>query len=137
MTCDSSHMQHTRHEREMVKVCQLLLYVQSHCHGMILPNWIRANSHGGYPDCSRLDHATATLCGACIAMTDHDQARIIYNGRDSESRRLADWWEARQAADVARAKLKAKQDRRKQLQISGWNKLTSEEREALRLLNPE
>lgn len=82
-------------------VCELLAYVQTKQPAMILPNWVR-NAINGAPDPMHLHHATNMLCGICKNMTEHEQARVIYNPRDGDSRRLADWWEQHQKDDAMR-----------------------------------
>jgi len=126
----------SKHESEMNRVCQLLLYVQSKNPGMILPNWVRKNAHDCYPDTSKLNHATSTLCDVCTMMSDHDKAWIIYNGREREARRLADWWEEHQEVYIKKRQWARALARQNKLRAQALAKLTPEEREAVNLKDP-
>lgn len=121
----------TKNQAETMKVCQLLLYVQGKIEGMMLPMWIRWNATTDNPDTSRLYHAINTLGRICKDMTQHEQARIIYNGRDAEAKRLADWWDTLQGLD---RKQRIEEKRKSQIAKTRKRavaKLTRAERNAL------
>jgi len=56
------------------------------------------------PDSRRcLDDLTAHLCDLCTNMGNVERNRLMYDGRNKDARRLADWWEEHQEADAAKA----------------------------------
>jgi len=93
-------------------------------------DWMLAAADHIYGNESKLDTATAMLCRLCEELDDE----VIYNGRDSMARKLADWWDNHQEADKDRRAEEARLKRVKELQASAMAKLTKEEIEALKEL---
>jgi hypothetical protein len=58
---------------------------------------------------------------------------IIYNGKDRDARRLADWWDDHQAADLAKAESEADAVRREELRRQARELLSDEQAEAIGL----
>lgn len=75
-----------------------------------------------------LDNLTRWLCSACRSMSEAQKASIIYDGRNSQARALADWWEEHQEHD----RLREEQERYESIQPSGFHaKLIEENRSEL------
>lgn len=75
---------------------------------------------------------TVALCGLLKCMPDDERDALIYNARDPQARKLADWWEKHQKQDAVREKVEAEARRIDQLQASAENKLTDDEILALK-----
>ena len=97
-----------------------------------VPQWIKFASENSYGDVGRLNDLVVWLCDLCTHMEKWEQDEIIYNGRNADSRRLANWWDEHQKADEVRLKKETVEAERKQtLRASGLAKLTRDEQEAL------
>lgn len=70
------------------------------------------------------------LCARLKAMTPDQISGIVYNARDPDSRRLADWWEEHQENDARHAKEEQNKIKKQELQARALEKLTPEERAA-------
>jgi hypothetical protein len=66
-------------------------------------------------------------------MSEEQKEQFMYNGRNRDSRRLADWWERHQEWDARRVAEEKTSRRNIMLRGRALNKLTIEEREALGL----
>lgn len=49
-----------------------------------------------------LDELTNMLCSTIRGLTPEQLEAIVYNGRDKNSRKLADWWDEHQEIDKKR-----------------------------------
>ena len=107
MPCDSSYMEPTKEEKESLRVSKLILFI---CKQLNLTpdSSVKAAAKKMYGAIESLDAHTAMLCRLCREMTYDQQTRIIYNGRDAQSRKLADWWDSHKAQDARRARDDAK-----------------------------
>jgi len=76
------------------------------------------------------DVLTATLCGM-LEQIEETQPDIIYDGRNPQARRLADWWDKHKESDKRRKEAEAKSRKRKSLANAARNKLTDDEFDAL------
>jgi hypothetical protein len=80
---------------------KLIQYVAEQM-GFELPVWIIDAARSAYGDHMRNGDLTEILCGTIRGMTPEQENRIVYNGRDPMSRRLADWWERHEEIDRQR-----------------------------------
>lgn len=46
-----------------------------------------------------LDEWTEILCNICKSMTEEEENRLIYDGRNPRARKLADWWDEHKKMD--------------------------------------
>ncbi|WNL50769.1 hypothetical protein RPALISO_182 [Ruegeria phage RpAliso] len=95
MPCNSDHMEPTVKERQHKLSAELLVFVYEKL-GKPVSAFLRQdakNTYGGGPH-------MASLCTAIRDMSEDELNRIVYNGRDPMSRRLADWWEEHQREDL-------------------------------------
>lgn len=127
MPCKSDYMNPTTKEKELKETAQLLIYVNNQC-GISSPKELVIASQNDY--CS--DDYVPELCRMLKSMSEEGIERIVYNARDPQSRRLADWWEKHKAADEAREKLIQEEMKKARDLKNGLNKLTDDEREAIR-----
>ena len=130
MPCNCDHMEPTEHERESRKLCKLIVYVYKAQHH-VAPVWIQEGAKDVYGKSSQVHFLTETLCKLCTDMKPEERLKIIYNGTDADSRKLADWWDAHKAADAQKlkdAKWRAHQQRVKDGALA---KLTKAERKVL------
>lgn len=107
MPCNSDYMESTEVEKNSKEVAELIEYIVE---SGIIDGWHRpetvepylkaASENYGNPEL--LDEMTAFLCKVLSNFNEHQLETIVYNGRNKMSRRLADWWDAHQAADKAR-----------------------------------
>lgn len=106
MPCDCSHLEPRYYEKESRKVAQLIVYVTDNL-GLETSKEAKEASQHIYGDEEMIHQFTAELCRLCKEMTDEQAAKIIWDGRNRQARRLADWWEKHQAADKQKAEKKA------------------------------
>lgn len=102
MPCRSDYMEPNAREQESKLVCQLLAYVLM-AKKTPVPKKIRDGATEYYGDPNRLDEYTDQLCTLCKEMTEAEKDSIMYNGRNANARRLADWWERHQEVDRKRS----------------------------------
>ena len=99
MPCNSDHMQPTSREAYNQNVAILLRYVFQKLE-IVIPTDIHRDANNLY--CNR-DH-TEALCFTLNNLSEIQIERIVYNARDKQARKLADWWEDHQAIDELRIK---------------------------------
>ncbi len=80
--------------------------------------------------CINLDEKTDYLCRICKVMSVKELNKIMYNGRNKNARKLADWWDKHQEEDIKRQKKEEKAKKQIVLRKQAWNKLSPAEREA-------
>lgn len=128
MPCRSDYMEPNQKERLLQETAQLLIYVRMNTKsGVKITNKLKNASQDIY---CRQDYVPE-LCAAIRAMTEEEQDRIIYDGRNPAARKLADWWDKHQEADRKRIEEEQRVQKREELRQAAINKLTPEEREAL------
>lgn len=88
---------------------------------------------GNYPIAADEDFIVATLCDLINKMSSVELDNIVYNGRDKDSRELADWWDRHQETDRERLREEREAKKQKRLKQQALAKLTLEERKALGL----
>jgi thiamine pyrophosphate-dependent acetolactate synthase large subunit-like protein len=127
-------MDPTQRELETQLVCQLLVYIESvGIFDMILSNDIfeGANHFYGKAEVNDVDELTATLCNLCQQLEQSEEGqKIIYDGKNRDARKLADWWQNHQEMDRQREQKRKEKENRKKLKEQALAKLTEEEKEA-------
>lgn len=101
MPCNCDHLEPTHREKESKLVCELLNYVLPLV-DLPVPIWVINGVESFYGNTEHLEKATVILCDICSSMSEEKASKVIYYGKNAQARRLADWWEAHQAADVER-----------------------------------
>jgi len=107
MGCRSDYMEPSQREKESKLVCTLLKYLL-HSMGQSVPARITKAAEETYGEVFHLDQDTDLLCSLCKEMSDEQAAKHLYDGRNAEARRLADWWDHHQEADRKREEVEAK-----------------------------
>lgn len=97
MACNSEHLRQTNKEIELQKAAQLYLFVRD-CLGIPVPPELEQAANTLY--CT--DDYTESLCSTLQGFNEEQMQRIVYDGRNKQSRELADWWEAHLQADQKR-----------------------------------
>ena len=97
MPCRSDYMEPTHKERLLQETAQLLMYVRDQLK-MQPSTALKAAATNIY--CT--SDYVSDLCHIIHTMTDDDRERIVYDARNPQSRKLADWWEKHQEADRKR-----------------------------------
>jgi len=119
-------MEPNQHEAESKRVSKHIVYLSKQLK-TVPPEYVVEAANSFYGNVSKVHELTALLCKLCQEASDE----IIYNGKDPTARKLADWWDAHQAAD----KIKAKQAKAKKIQAeirqTALDKLSEAERKAL------
>lgn len=128
MPCRSDYMEPNGKERLLQETAQLLVYVRMNTNsGVNVSNKLKSAARDIY--CHQ-DYVPE-LCDAIRSLTEEEQARIVYDGRNPDARRLADWWDKHQEADRKRLEEEYRQRQRDELRKKALAKLTPEEVEAL------
>jgi hypothetical protein len=117
MPCRSDHMEPRAAEEESHLVAQLIVYVEAQL-GNHPATWILAAASSMYGDESRVSELTAILCEAISELTEEQLDEIVYNGRDRQSRILADWWDQHKEDDVRHEIEDARDARDAQLELN-------------------
>jgi hypothetical protein len=91
----------TAHERYSRETAALIVYANGRL-GFNSAAWIVKAAQDPYGAPLLHDDFTRTLCTLCREMTPEQQAEVIYDGRNPEARKLADWWDKHKASDAAR-----------------------------------
>lgn len=101
MPCNTDHMEPTVRERQMRNAAQVLLYVRTQ-RGKPVDDMIRTAANDPYGGSIHEDNVVRMLCEEFRDMSDREMNRIVYDGRNREARRAADWWEEHQEEDAKR-----------------------------------
>ena len=128
MPCRSDYMEPTNKELLLRETARLLIYVRVYT-GVRISSKLATAAQAVY--CK--EDYVAELCSAIRALTQEEMDRIVYDGRNPEARKLADWWDKHQEADRKRQEEEECEQKRKDLRNAGLAKLTPEEIEALGL----
>jgi hypothetical protein len=89
-------MEPTAKEKYCKKTAQLLQYVMRALNYFpVSISDVEKSINNPY---SKNDY-TATLCGIIRQLTPNEMNTIVYDGRNSEARALADWWDEHQKVD--------------------------------------
>jgi hypothetical protein len=88
---------------------------------------------GYYKLKSHADYLVSELCSLITNMNEEQLERIVYNAKDKQSRRVADWWEEHLEADRRRVAEEEAKKQKQRLKSQVLKKLTKIERKALDL----
>lgn len=132
MPCRSDYLAASGQELESKRVCGLIVYLYGRLE-RDAPAWVIKAADHYYGNVARLDEATKILCECCRSLNEEETDRFIYDGRNAEARKLADWWDRHQEWDRRRVAEEEESRRRIMLKDRALRKLTTEEREALGL----
>lgn len=124
MPCNCDHLEPSAQERESSRVCQLLVKFMDSP-----PPWVISAAESPYGYIWKANEATRMLCELCAELDDS----VIYDGKNPDARKLADWWDAHKIADAKRKEREATEVQRKIDAAAGLAKLTPAERKALGL----
>lgn len=97
MPCNSEYMRQNDYEKRLQETAQLLVFAMRKLGQTPRPVMVDTAEN----QYARNDF-TADLCKLINGLNEFDADRIVYNGRDPMSRRLADWWDRHQQADKKR-----------------------------------
>lgn len=147
MPCNSQYMEPTEQEKESKKVAGMLLrlreagidpMIEDHKENDLKlfdnKNYLKKVANDPYGDKDQCDALTAQLCATChyLEMNETTKAQeLIYDGRDREARKLADWWEDHQEYDK---KKQEEEEEAKLKQTFEWWKNT--QKQGGDLINP-
>jgi hypothetical protein len=102
MGCNGDHYLPNCCKNEEYKVKRLVKYVFPLL-GKPIPKFRNVYDLADNHMRDALDEGTALLCECCGNMSPEQQAKIIFDGRISEARELAEWWQEHQDADSRKA----------------------------------
>lgn len=130
MPCESGYLAANEREVYSRETARLICYATGALERSA-PRWIGAAARSYYGAPERHDELTRYLCKLVSKLDAADLDRVVYNGRSSMARKLADWWENHQVADAKREAAEAAEAKRQELRLSALAKLTREELAAL------
>lgn len=119
MPCNTDYMKPTTRERQRKEAARLLLYVLESLDVSPVSSELIHSANDVYGGSNKIDWV-AQLCDQIHAMTDDQVNKIVYNGRDPMSRRLADWWDEHQEQD--RIRREAEAQKRKMLEFDDMSR---------------
>ena len=128
MPCNSSHMEPDHLEERSRNLSQMIVWLSGKLQKPVKEG-IRASAKSAYGNRGACDELAQTLCSLCNLAPEE----VIYNGRDKDARRLADWWDEHQEADRAREEQERVESELQKLRFTALSKLTDEEKVALGL----
>lgn len=128
MGCRSDYMEPNSREQESVNVLGHLIFVYTQLQDFeTAEEYLKRKKKTGYGDVANLDKDTATLCTILKGFKPATENTIVYNGRDPDARKLADWWDKHKKADQQREEREATNKRNQELVEAILTKLTPEE----------
>ncbi len=139
MPCRYDEREPNLRELESKKVASLIKSLFTKLNKVIPPTVTIAakersdDGYMAYGLVDKLDYHTNLLCSAIKSFQQKEIDIYLYNGRDKDARKLADWWDNHVKQDKIREKIEEKRQEIERLKKSGLSKLTKEEREALKL----
>ncbi len=132
MPCRCDMAEPNDREQESKKVSKLICYLFPLVNQLVPPHTIIA-SKDMYGDAKHLDKDTKLLCDTIHNLTKEQQDRYVYDGRNANARKLADWWDRHQKADKEREKVERTAGEILRLRKQALAKLTKVEKDALDL----
>lgn len=132
MPCRSDYMEPNGREIESRKVANHLLYLDGSFGIKVSHNNVIRAAKDVYGMVGQLDEMTEELCTKIRNMSQETKEKALYNGRSSEARALADWWQRHEEFDRKREEQeKAKVVEQERLKVI-VQKLTPEELQFLK-----
>lgn len=101
MPCNCDYMNPTQSEKNSRLTAEHLVFVYGKLDKDV-PEYIMKASNHIYGDKHNLNKMVMLLCETLRGLDDEQKDSIIYNGRDRQSRSLANWWEDHCVADANR-----------------------------------
>ena len=132
MPCNSDHMEPTGRELYSQETAGCLIYVLNSLHREA-PAYLSKIVNFGYSDISKINDMTQELCALIQGMSVDEAEAIIWNGRNSSARALANWWQRHEINDKIRIAAEEAERSRILLREKAMSKLTEEELEAIGL----
>jgi len=129
-------MEPNAREVESKRVCQLLKYLFAAAEitvSAFVSERIENGAKEYYGNTTSLDADTELLCQLLRTLPDDKVATVVYDGRNPEARKLADWWDHHQTADAKREVEEEHRRNNEFLRAQALSKLTPAEIEALRI----
>ena len=137
MPCNCDYLEPTNKERKLREAAQLFVWLAPQV-GAKIPDGVRYQARNTYgqnrlrnPECIVPD-----LCELVKSLTPKQLDEYVYNGRNKDARRLADWWEEHKEADKQRIAREKQEQDGKALAKKAAAKLTDEELAAVRKFKP-
>lgn len=127
MPCNSDYLAPNHREQLLQETAQHLLYLRVSMGDDFISDNLRRSAKDIY---CNTDYV-AELCEAIRNLSEEDLNRVVYDGRNPQARKLADWWDKHQEADRKRIQQEQMEIEREQLKKSALAKLTAAERWAL------
>lgn len=104
MPCNTEYMEPTVQERQRRLAAQLLVYV----YGAMKQPVPKEISEGAASLYGGSDDHVKQLCTLVGSMNKEQLDRIVYDGRNAQARKLADWWDEHRKEDWKRIEQEAK-----------------------------
>jgi len=120
-------MEPTQREVEARTVSELLVYLGLAL-GLEVPSWVSAE-HG---NTKRADDLTALFCATIREMSDSEKDCFMWDGRNKNARKLADWYEEHKLNDAWCETRERRVELEKIKTRDARNKLTDEDFELLK-----
>lgn len=103
MPCNSSYLEPNAREKDSQEAASFLVYLARKGVGKVGPA-IKETADEFYGNPKMLNSLVVKLCKLLKSMKKPQLDKLVYDGRNSQARALADWWEKHQEADKKRAK---------------------------------
>lgn len=130
MPCDSSYLEPNSREKAHQEAAILYLHLLGELR-LPVPDWVAEEAENIYAGDARL---FPDLCATLTGLGAKGREDVIYgDAHNPMARRLADWWEEHEAADMARREREESEAAVEAARRSAASKLTDEERRAVGL----
>lgn len=90
--CNSEHMEPTYMEIESKHLCEHIVYLLPLLNRKV-PSWAKSGAEDYYGNCPKRSEAEQILISTIESMTPAQKDRYIYDGRNKNARKLADWYD--------------------------------------------
>lgn len=127
MGCRSDYQEQSINEKYLQDTAKNLVYLFKKLNKKV-PSWIVEQSETMY---SGEESLVPELCKQMKKLSKKQLNEIVYDGKNPEARKLADWWDKHQEYDDLRKRKEAEDKKTKALIASAKKKLTASEKKAL------